>query len=187
MKPTILSLFNKEKFNIKLNAFEDPGVSIPPVNRFGNLGIYFCDQIFNILLEPTEYKINYKTHFCNGIWGTGKTKFGEILANTKYLDESDTKDAVFPRLFCNAQTKYLKITSLSYAQRVEEEIQKLKDGKPSKLGFLCNPQDFTTQYNDFWNEISTEKLKENLSPEDKKFKCGLKTIYFKLMGNILFI
>ena len=185
-KPTILSLFNKEKFKNILNAFKDPGPLIPPVNRFGNLGIYFCDQIFNILLEPTEYKINYKTHFCNGIWGTGKTKFGEILANTEYLNESATKDAVFPYLFYNAQTKYLKITSLSFAQRVESEIQNLKDSKPSKLDFICNQKDFATQYNAFWKEISTEELEEVLTPEDKKFKCGLKTIFFKLMGNILF-
>lgn len=140
-KGTIISYFqkNQQSFSAFINKFKDDYNRYPSVNRSRLLGLFFFEQIQNILLKanPESQQFNYQTHFCNGLYGSGKTKFACILADHAYLNDPTTMQKVLPHVIHNAPPDYNPQCNFDFHGALEKQFQILQNDKSqSCLNFL---------------------------------------------------
>lgn len=154
-------------FDDSMKKFKDNIDLVSPVNGYRNLAIFFYDEIINILIQQDKnlYQFSFKTHFCNGVYGVGKTKFGHTLENKDgYLDEAETRSKIWEnikKIIDDIDPQEKKKNS----DRLKHEFNLLKNGESKSLfSFLF---------------IHGQK---NIELDDYSFESVFKILFYKLMG-----
>ena len=170
-KKTIALLLKEQKdqFVEVMGKFSDTTLRNSPVNGYYNLAKYCYEQIINILIEKNEElnQFYYTTHFCNGIFGVGKTKFGETLANESgYLNEKETVNRIWEHIETIIDDLAVQ-DMMIFAPLLEKEIKSLEEKQPCQFSFL------------FQNPKVSQGVQKG------SFKNHIKYIFLKLMGLFL--